>query len=57
VTVLPIAPNHREQVIGAVGNRLLGLGVELSDNLRRQLADPGYWLTEAHVARRRNRNR
>jgi hypothetical protein len=30
---------HREEVILAVGNRLSGLGVDLSANLRRQLAD------------------
>jgi hypothetical protein len=39
VVVVPISGAHREEVILAVGNRLSGLGVDLSANLRGQLAD------------------
>jgi hypothetical protein len=38
VVVVPISGAHREEVILAVGNRLSGLGVDLSANLRHQLA-------------------
>lgn len=38
VVVVPISAAHREEVILAVGNRLSGLGVDLSTNLRGQLA-------------------